>query len=220
MSVKKESVDFKLTYKKRNEYISEQKEAIISKVGKARAILLMQKTPRGEIRERKLNPSKPNSPIFYYVEHAYVSEILNLAFVLDWDLVVDKTERIDQEVIVEGHLTVRIKGKEIKKYGSGGAKKLNNPNQTWADVYNSATSKLLKVCAARLGLGLDLYRHEEAESEKITSQLVAKTTILEDGIKAATEAQKATLTSLKVDYPDDITKQEAADLIRKSAQKG
>jgi len=220
---RKEPTSYRLSFADRQEYIKDQKDAIVSKIGKAQALLLMQKTPRGEIRKRKLNPSNPKSPEFHYVEHAYVSEILNLAFVLDWDLVIDRTERVGEEVIVEGHLTVRAKGKAITKYGTGGAKKIaNNPNQTWADVYNSATSKLLKVCAARLGLGLDLYRHEEATLEE-DALLIAEKTIMKDAEKPATEEQKATIQSLDPEYSDEklkeLTKQQAADIIKELSTK-
>jgi len=186
-----------LTRKSRKGYMQEQKIRLMKQIGVAQSVLLLQKTPKNEIRKRKLNPNNPNSPSFDYVEHAYVSETLNFATLLDWDLVVDKTERLDGEVIVEGHIIVRLpSGKVVTKYGTGGAKRIiNNQNQTWADVYNSATSKMLKVAAARLGLGLDLYRHEEKDQEEIvsTKQITIAT---DDDDEPATDQMIETLQKL------------------------
>jgi len=185
-----------LTRKSRKGYMQEQKIRLMKQIGVAQSVLLLQKTPKNEIRKRKLNPNNPNSPSFDYVEHAYVSETLNFATLLDWDLVVDKTERLDGEVIVEGHIIVRLpSGKVVTKYGTGGAKRIiNNQNQTWADVYNSATSKMLKVAAARLGLGLDLYRHEEKDQEEIVS--TKQITIATDDDEPATDQMIETLQKL------------------------
>lgn len=199
------------------------KQELIEKIGKATATLLLQKTPRTEVRKRLLNPSKPRgpgNPEFSYLEHAYVSETLNFAFMLDWDLIITRSERIGSEAFVEGYIEVRFKnGKAVRKAGFGGAVKIEaNRNQTWADVFKSAESDMLKNCAARLGLGLDLYRHEEKVIEKAIVQApIAQPTrvLLEDGEKPATEQQMATLKALKHDFIKTPikNKQHAADTI-------
>lgn len=198
------------------------KQELIEKIGKATATLLLQKTPRTEVRKRLLNPSKPRgpgNPEFSYLEHAYVSETLNFAFLLDWDLIITRSERIGQEAFVEGYIEVRFKtGKSVRKYGFGGAVKIEtNRNQTWADVFKSAESDMLKNCAARLGLGLDLYRHEEKQVEMITAAAPKQEVrvVLPDGDKPATEQQMATLKALKHDFikAPIKNKQHAADTI-------
>lgn len=156
----------------REKFKTELKQDLIEKIGKAQATILLQKTPKKEIRKRLLNPTLPRgprNPEFTYVEHAYVSETLNFATLLDWDLIVVHQERIGDEALVHGYLEIRFKGNTtVKKYGYGGAKRIEaNRNQTWADVFKSATSDMLKNCAARLGLALDLYRHEEKITEVV-----------------------------------------------------
>lgn len=198
------------------------KQELIEKIGKSTATLLLQKTPRTEVRKRLLNPSKPRgpgNPEFSYLEHAYVSETLNFAFMLDWDLIITRSERIGQEAFVEGYIEVRFKnGKAVRKAGFGGAVKIEaNRNQTWADVFKSAESDMLKNCAARLGLGLDLYRHEEKQVEQITAAAPKQEVrvVFPDGDKPATEQQLATLKSLKHDLVKSPpkSKQQAADMI-------
>ena len=132
--------------------------------------LLLQKTPRREIRTRLLNPRNPegpNNPRLKYLEHAYVTETLNLCFGFNWDLEVIEQERINNEAVVRTRLTVRLAdGSAITKDSFGGALyQPNNPNSSWADTLKAAQSDGLKAAAARLGIGLDLYRHEELANE-------------------------------------------------------
>jgi hypothetical protein len=130
--------------------------------------LLLQKTPRREIRTRLLNPRQPEgagNPRLKYLEHAYVTETLNLLFGFNWDLEVIEQERINNEAVVRTRLTVRLAdGSAITKDSFGGAHyQPNNPNSSWADTLKAAQSDGLKAAAARLGIGLDLYRHEELQ---------------------------------------------------------
>jgi len=211
----------KLPYKSREAYKSQLKEQLMEAIGTAQAVMLLQKTPKGEIRKRLMNPQKPagaNNPEFSYVEHAYVSEQLDLTFFMDWDLIVTKSERVGEEALVEGYLECRFKNKTIiKKHGFGGAVHRNNPNMTWGDTFKSATSDLLKNCAARMGIARDLYRHEEKVTDKfieIKSEPKGEAPQLEDGSRPATEAQLQTIKSLDPEFDvatSNFTKQEAVN---------
>lgn len=134
----------------------------------AQLSLLLQKTPRKEIRTRLLNPNKPEgpgNPRLRYVEHAYVTEALNLLFGFNWDLEVLEQQRVDNEAVVKARLRVRLAdGSTIVKDSFGGAHyQPANSNASWADTLKAAHSDALKAAAARLGIGLDLYRHEEEQ---------------------------------------------------------
>jgi hypothetical protein len=136
--------------------------------------LLLQKTPRREIRTRLLNPKEPEgprNPRLKYLEHAYVTETLNLLFGFNWDLEVLDQERINNEAVVRTRLRVRLAdGSTIVKDSFGGANyQPNNPNSSWADTMKAAQSDALKAAAARLGIGLDLYRREEKEKPALTA---------------------------------------------------
>jgi hypothetical protein len=210
--------EFALTFKDRETYIKDLKNDLITKIGLAQAAILLQKTPGREVRKRLLNPSKPkgpDNPEFSYLEHAYVSETLNFALALNWDLIVTRSERIDQEALVEGYLEVRTKEAVIRKHGFGGAKRIiANRNQTWADVFKSATSDLLKNCAARLGLGLDLYRHEEKTQEVVKEKIENKDKNIPDNNAPATEAQLNTIANMGGEFNKDMTFNQAVEKIK------
>lgn len=146
--------------------ISELGSYLRQRTVEAQIGLLLQRTPRREIRTRLLNPKEPEgprNPRLRYLEHAYVTETLNLLFGFDWDLEVLEQERINNEAVVRTRLRVRLAdGSTIIKDSFGGANyQPNNPNSSWADTLKAAESDALKAAAARLGIGLDLYRHEE-----------------------------------------------------------
>lgn len=220
------SNEIKLTFKERKDYIAEAKEELATKMGKAQATLILQKVPQSEVRTRKLNPRNPKSPTFKYIEHAFVTETLNYAFKLNWDLVVTERERIDEQAIVHGYLEVRFpNGEVVRKHASGAMKYIsNNANMTWADAYNGAISRMLRAAAARLGLGLEFYKTEgkameSAENEK--SFELPKTPILDDAQakQTATTAQINALSNLKIQFdPDNITFGEAARLLTNFAK--
>lgn len=215
-------------FEKRKKAIVTLKDEILQKVGRAQAIIMFGKTPKGEIRKRLMNPKLPKgpgNPEFSYLEHAFVSETLNLAFALDWDLVVTKSERVGMEALVEGYIEVRLKERTVRKAGFGGAVRIeNNRNQTWGDVFKAATSDMLKNAAARLGIGLDLYRHEERAVEQADKTPVAP----KDNGDPATPEQLATISGLidkvlektpnyKVPSVDNLTKLEAGKIIAELA---
>src|SRR3989304_4186666 len=153
-------------------------------IGESRAALLMQRTPKHEIRTRLLNPTKPEgtgNPRFRYVEHSWVTKMLNFAFAFNWDLVVEEIKEYTDQVVVRGYLEVRTKNATIRKWGVGGAKfHPNSPNEKKADVFNAAQSHMLKRCAMLLGLGIDLYRHQDKAVQEVE----------EGNVKEATEAGK------------------------------
>lgn len=218
---------YELTTVNREKLINRQKTEIISKIGEAQATLLLQRVPESEIRHRKLNPKKPNSPTFDYVEHAFVSETLNWVTGLDWDLIIEQRERIDDQAIVHGYIEVRFKnGMTIKKHASGAMRYIAaNMNMTWADAYNGATSRMLRAAAARLGLGLEFYRHEEdMETSNGNNGGGVPTPStppqqLPDAGEPAMDAQKDALRKLNITFNETITKGEAADLLRKFNRK-
>lgn len=238
--------EFPLTVKDRENYLEDLKKIIMEQVGLAQSVILLQKTPKGEIKKRLLNPSKPRgrgNPEFKYVKHSYVSKILNFAFALQWNLIITKSERIGEEALVEGYIEITTKnGNLIKKYGYGGAKHRDNPATTWADTFKAATSNMLKNAAARLGVALDLYDDDDdyidttpvqtAQPEKATKQAdpvekpqpkitTAPQTAISSPDSPASKEQLATIKSLGGDPDDKYTRQEAANYIRQLiSQKG
>jgi hypothetical protein len=182
-----------MKFKDREGYIKTLKENLMEKVGTAQAIILMGRTPPGEIRKRLMNPSNPkgsNNPEFSYLEHAYVEETLNYAFAFNWDVVVEETTWNGDDVMLRGYIEVRFKdGTKVKKSGFGGAKFIaNNRNMSRGDAAKSAYSDMIKNAATKLGIGLDLYRHEERMIEAVvmkpTQVVAAKNIVTNDEMKA------------------------------------
>lgn len=201
-------------------YKTDLRAELSEKIGIAQATVLLQPTPTKEIRKRLMNPKMPKSdrnPEFSYVEQAYVSELLDLALFMDWDLVVTKSERVGEEALVEGYLEARFKsGITVKKHGFGGATHRNNPNLTWGDTFKAAASDLMKNCAARMGIGRDLYRKDEERIEKLRDLTV---TVVEDLDGPATDTQKSLLDTFGVKYKEEVTFGEARDFIRDATAK-
>jgi hypothetical protein len=179
-----------IKFKEREGYVADLKKDLMEKIGTAQAIILMGKTPKGEIRKRLMNPKKEKSefnPEFSYLEHAYVEETLNLAFMFNWDAVVEKETWNGDDVELLGYLEIRFPKSKIivKKTGIGGAKYIsNNPNMSRADAAKSAYSDMIKNAATKLGIGLDLYRHEEKMIESIVikpnTQVVKPISVVSD----------------------------------------
>jgi hypothetical protein len=179
------------------------KNSLFEKVGTAQAIVLLGKTPKSEVRSRLMNPRNPegeNNPRFFYVEHAYVEQVLNYAFQLQWNVKCISKERVGEEALVEILLSVKFKdGNVVEKTGFGGAKHLNNPNMSWGDVFKSAYSDAIKNAATKLGIALDLYRSEEVQQEKLPDQPI--TNNVQDS-KPATDNQKATIKNILDNHPE------------------
>lgn len=213
----------KFDIKDRNEAVREQKQELIKKIGRAQAILLLQETPKSEVRTRLMNPKRPkgpSNPEFSYLEHAYVSETLNWATMLNWDLVVEERERIDDQAVVHGYIEIRFPNMTIRKHASGGMRYIaKNPNMTWADAFNGATSRMLKVAASKLGIGLDLYRTQESTQEEMAAatQANGKQNHSEED-DPATQDQIQAMKNLKLNVPRNITFGQAKAMITKELQ--
>jgi hypothetical protein len=212
-----------LKYKQREGYIADLKRELMEEIGTAQAIILLGKTPKGEIRKRLMNPKKPagpDNPMFSYLEHAFVEELLNLAFQLNWDAVVEEERWNGDDVEVRGYIEVRFPkgGTAVRRTGFGGAKYLaNNPNMSRADAAKAAYSDMIKNAATKLGIGLDLYRHEERKVEE-TALAIDKAAGQPSGeqlSKPATENQLATIRNLGGIVPEgkELTFGEAAEMI-------
>jgi hypothetical protein len=184
-----------IKFKEREGYITDLKRDLMEKIGTAQAIILMSQTPKGEIRKRLMNPKMPKSernPEFSYLEHAYVEETLNLAFMFNWDVVVESKVWNGDDVELMGYIEVRFPkaGLVVKKTGIGGAKFISsNPNMSRADAAKSAYSDMIKNAATKLGIGLDLYRHEERMVEAVvmksqTTQVASKNIVTSAEMKA------------------------------------
>ncbi len=157
--------------------------------------LLVNKTPE----YAKMKRVGGNGMILTYVKHGYVTDQLNKAFGFDWDLVlepidkgqmyalqIEEIQRIDgktnkplpskivRHVAVCGHLVVRVHDKngnvkgEIRKSGFGS--QLWLPTMEFGDALKAAKSDLLKVCAAQVGVALDLYWNDMDEVSKYESE--------------------------------------------------
>lgn len=222
-----------MKYKEREGYITKMKEELMEKVGTAQAIILMGRTPKTEIRKRLMNPKNPkgaNNPEFSYLEHAYVEELLNLAFNFNWDAVVEETTWNGDDVMLRGYIEVRFPkgGMTVRKTGFGGARYIaNNPNMSRGDAAKSAYSDMIKNAATKLGIGLDLYRHEEKEQEKVQKVVAAAPAQPANDVlnKPATETQISTIRNMGGVLPDDpdelkkMTFGQAATMIRELSTK-
>lgn len=157
--------------------------------------LLVNKTPAYAIQKRVGG----NGMMLSYVKHGYVTDQLNKAFGFDWDLVlepvsngqmyalqIEEIPRVDgktnkplpskivRHVAVCGYLVVRVhdgKGNvkgEIRKSGFGS--QLWLPSMEFGDALKAAKSDLLKVCAAQVGVALDLYWNDVDEVSKFEDE--------------------------------------------------
>jgi hypothetical protein len=132
--------------------------ALQSAINDAQRAILTQRTPPNIIKKR---PGK-GGKTFSYVEHAWVTEQLNLAFGWAWDWEIVEWQVInDVEVMVLGRLTVTTQeGHKITKmqFGSSDIKKDSKGKVlSVADDLKAASSDGLKKAASLLGLALDLY---------------------------------------------------------------
>jgi len=153
--------------------------------------LLVNKTPAYAIMKRQ----GAGGQMLSYVKHGYVTDQLNKAFGFDWDLIIDpmangqmyaleieSIPRIDgktnkalspietRHIAVCGHLVVRVH--DAKGNVKGTITKSGFGSQTWnakmelGDALKAAKSDLLKVCAAQVGVALDLYWNDMDEVQK------------------------------------------------------
>ncbi len=211
--VKKENTQkiTKFTPKTPDEYARDLKLDLMKNIGEAQAIVLLRPTPKAEIKKLTMG-----SMTFDYVEHAYVSELLDTALLMDWDLIVTHQERVDNEALVHGYIEARFKnGTTIKRYGSGGAvKQPTNRNQTWADVFKASTSDLLKNCAARMGVARDLYRDDKIIEARERAASQSPSSYVGVGTEPATVAQRQEMIELGYDIQVGLTREQADKLLK------
>lgn len=153
-------------------------------VSAAQQTILSQRTPQSEIRLRKGKGGRQ----FRYVDHAYVTRLLNNAFGWAWDFEILETELLTWndkpfEVRCIGRLTVNANGARIVKTqcGSQAIEFMSDGSGTpvtIGDAYKGAASDAIKKCASLLGIALDLYDSDSPTTRK--DQLIQRITALLD----------------------------------------
>lgn len=143
--------------------MTDQLVVIETALDKAQQAIITQSTPPDEIRTRQGRGGKRLS----YVDHAYVTRLLNNAFAFNWDFETDEAEVLyvsekPYEVKCRGKLTVRVGDMSIVKmqYGCQPLEFMrDNPDKpvSLGDAFKGAASDALKKCASLLGVALDLY---------------------------------------------------------------
>lgn len=157
-------------------------EVVSSVMSEAQFRILSGRTPKNVIRRR---PGK-GGKVFSYIPHGYVTSTLNKALGFHWSFMIlpngkgdrfqflegrettsnGKTVKTPASVIVTGRLTCYIHNPNniseviavISKDSTG--EKEFVPGMTWGAMVKSAESDAFKRCAARLGVGNDLYFEE------------------------------------------------------------
>ena len=131
-------------------------------INEAQRAILEQKTPKEAIKTRKgpKNKTTGQHKMVSYVEHAWVTEQLNLAFEWNWSWEITETHLIPSaenttEVCVLGRLTVQSPRGNLVKMQYGSAK--IRSGDTIGARLKAASSDGLKKASSLLGLALDLY---------------------------------------------------------------
>jgi hypothetical protein len=146
----------------------------------AQQTVLSQRTPQSAVRWRTGKGGKQ----LRYVDHAYVTRLLNNAFGWAWDFEILETELIvwnekPFEVRCIGRLTVNANGAQIVKTqcGSQAIEFLRDGSApvTIGDAYKGAASDAIKKCASLLGIALDLYDSDAptTKRELMTQKIIA-----------------------------------------------
>jgi len=158
----------------------EDKAMLTQVLSESQANFLLQRTPERQIKYRQ---GRGNTQLAY-VPHGYVTAMLNHIFGFRWNFEVLDKMVLDDEVIVEGKLTVTTpKGDVISKTQFGGAdierfksgQRMGQPLSI-ADNLKAAGSDALKKCASLLGIGLDLYWNDEISSTDYADEPVSQVT--------------------------------------------
>lgn len=162
--------------------ISAFREVVQSVMSEGQFAILSGRTPRNVIKKR---PGK-GGKTFSYIPHGYVTSALNKAFGFHWSFETlpngkgdryqfiegsevtsnGKIVRTPASMLVTGRLTVYVHNPAnmseviavIAKDSTG--EKEFVPGMTWGAMVKSAESDAFKRCAARLGIGNDLYFEE------------------------------------------------------------
>lgn len=137
-------------------------------INKDQSEALRKKFPAKLIKKRP----GPGGKMFRYVAWADVAERMNEAFSISgWSFTYLAAPKLEGNEVIVG---VRLATPVGTFDAYGGHKVLaNNPNASYADAVQAATSKALRRAAARLGVGLHLYQNDEEEREAEPSILNA-----------------------------------------------
>lgn len=130
----------------------------------AQLIQLLGKTPSQFIYER---PGKGGGK-FQYVTGNYVIKALNFVFGWNWDFDVIAHGKEENQVWVQGKLTVKSpKGETITKtqFGRADIKKTSGKNLDFGNDLKAATTDAMKKCASMLGIASDVYGKAEYKEE-------------------------------------------------------
>lgn len=140
-------------------------------VSAAQQTILSQRTPPSEVRLRQGKGGR----MLRYVDHAYVTRLLNNAFGWAWDFEILETELLSWdgkpfEVRCIGRLTVNANGAQIVKTQCGSQAiefmKDGSKPVTIGDAYKGSASDALKKCASLLGIALDLYDSDSPATKR------------------------------------------------------
>lgn len=143
--------------------MSNELTVIEGALDKAQQAILTQSTPAEDVRHRQGRGGRQLA----YVDHAYVTRLLNNAFAFNWDFETDEAEVLyigdrPYEVKCRGKLTIRVGDMAIVKmqYGCQPLEFMKNEPEkpvSLGDAFKGAASDALKKCASLLGIALDLY---------------------------------------------------------------
>jgi hypothetical protein len=133
---------------------------------------IVQKTPPKYIYTRKGR----GGMMFDYVKGSYVKKMLNFTFGFMWDFTIVDKGREDNQVWVQGRLSIRNKKGEVmiikEQFGRADIKFLRG-TKTPVDYGNdlkAAATDSLKKCASELGIASDVYSKEEDNRIKQNQQ--------------------------------------------------
>lgn len=160
-----------------------EQDEIAAIVTSAQQTILSQRTPESEVRWREGKGGRR----LRYVDHAYVTRILNNAFGWAWDFEILETELLSWdgkpfEVRCIGRLTVHANGVTIVKTqcGSQAIEFMRDGSKpvTIGDAYKGAASDAIKKCSSLLGIALDLYDSDAPTDRR--SQMISRIAALLD----------------------------------------
>ncbi len=124
---------------------------------------ILQKTPKDHVYTREGRGGKK----FTYVTGVYVKKVLNYVFGWMWDFQVVDKGREDDQVWVQGRLSIKNKKGEVmivkEQFGRADVKYLKGTKKMldYGNDLKAATTDALKKCASELGVSSDIYGREE-----------------------------------------------------------
>jgi hypothetical protein len=139
---------------------------------------ILQRTPKHHIYTRK----GKGGGTFTYVTGVYVKKVLNYVFGWMWDFQVIDKGREEDQVWVQGRLTIKNKNGEAmivkEQFGRADIKYLKGTEKMvdYGNDLKAATTDALKKCASELGVSSDIYGREEFKEAGIEITGQAETT--------------------------------------------